>query len=186
MNELRATKCRTCEKPLPEDDLGSEARMKSDVSERCSQCFEVEHRLMRYAKSVGGQNILLAALGPRAFDGQKGRVVLLCYHLEVAIVSRQPGGMRERKYRYNVTAETLRDAIGQARAASTALLRTYAEIEPDTKPHSLGSIVVTAEVIAPLDSEGRPTSTGLLNRLFEWKADFPGSIEQWIDGACRK
>ena len=100
------------------------------------------------------------------------------WELMVAMVYRTPDGLRERSVRCLCTATDLIDAAQSAKRYSEWLHRNwlYGENESDA---FVGCIKVYPKRIGPVTESGAPEEA-LGWGAFEWKYDWPGSLDEYI------
>jgi hypothetical protein len=103
------------------------------------------------------------------------------YHLDVRYVylSKEPGdeGMREKSMTQYFIADNHYQAV--VTAVAWAKGRFEAVIKDSYTDASIGSIKVGEYFIGELQPDNS-ISSGFALPFFEWKRDFPGTLEQWM------
>lgn len=103
------------------------------------------------------------------------------YHLDVRYVYLSDEGMREKSMTQYFIADNHYQAVVTAKAWAEG--RFEAVIKDTYKNASLGSLTVNEYFIGELQPDKR-IATGHSIPFFEWKRDFPGTLDEWM--ACAK
>lgn len=120
----------------------------------------------------------------RVVDGTVERLVFLCFDFTIAMCEFTADGWRERSFAYLVTATDFDDLFKQVRSAQAVLVHNLQLLgEPDVPAPYMGALHMRVRQILPLADDGRPLPASW--PFFEWKHDFPGTLDDYLSKAKR-